>query len=65
MVNGVWKGVDPKVIGGSRQLLLNKFFDPNTPSMRIGSAGEKWLEKWKGKRIGPCVRIYQQCLDKF
>ena len=28
------------VFGRSRQLLLNKFFDPSTPSMRKGDDGE-------------------------
>ena len=39
MVEGVWKGVHPSVLGGSKQLLLNKFFDPTTPSMRKGRDG--------------------------
>ena len=34
MADENWKGVDPKVFGRSRQLLLIKFFDPSTPSMR-------------------------------
>ena len=34
MADGVWKGVYPQVLGCSRQLSLNKFFDPSTPSMR-------------------------------
>ena len=33
MADGVWKGVQSLVIGRSNQLLLNKFFDPSTPSM--------------------------------
>ena len=42
MADGVWKGVQSQVIGRSRQLLLNKFFDPSTPSMRKGrDGGEK------------------------
>ena len=40
MADRVWKGVDPKVLGRSQQLLLNKFFDPSTPSMRKGRDGE-------------------------
>ena len=43
MVDGVWKGVYPYVFGRSKQLSLNKFFDPSTPSMRKGRDGEK---KW-------------------
>ena len=34
MADGVWKGVYPQVLGRSRQLSLNKFFDASTPSMR-------------------------------
>ena len=41
MANGVWKGVYPQVFGHSKQLSLNKFFDPSTPSMRKGRDGEK------------------------
>ena len=41
MADGVWKGVYPYVFGRSRQLSLNKFFDPSTPSMRKGHDGEK------------------------
>ena len=40
MANWVWKGVHPYVLGRSRQLSLNKFFDPSTPSMREGCDGE-------------------------
>ena len=39
MADGVWKGVYPKVFGHSKQLSLNKFFDPSTPSMRKGRDG--------------------------
>ena len=42
MADGVWKGVYPQVFGHSKQLSLNKFFDPSTPSMRKGrDGGEK------------------------
>ena len=41
IVDRVWKGVYLKVFGRSRQLLLNKCFDPSTPSMRKGRDGEK------------------------
>ena len=41
MVEGVWKGVYPLVFGHSKQLSLNKLFDPNTPSMRKVDDGEK------------------------
>ena len=45
MAEGVWKGDYPKVFGRSRQLSLNKFFDPSTPSLRKGCDGG---EKKKG-----------------
>ena len=32
--SGAWKYVKPYVIEPSDQLLLNKLFDPSTPSMR-------------------------------
>ena len=41
MAEGVWKGVYPWVFGRSKQLSLNKFFDPSTPSKRKGRDGEK------------------------
>ena len=44
MVDGVWKG------GHSKQLSLNKFFDPSTPSMRKGRDGGKKKRKKKGKK---------------
>ena len=40
MADGVWKG--------SKQLLLNKFFDPSTLSMRKGCDAEE--EKKSGRR---------------
>ena len=45
MADGVWKGVYPSVLGRSRQLSLNKFFDPSTPSMRKVDDGEEKKEK--------------------
>ena len=53
MADGGWKGVYPSVFGRSRQLSLNKFFDPSTPSMRKGRDGKrkkKRKEKKKKKR---------------
>ena len=47
MSDGVWKGVQPLVIGHFKQLSLNKFFDPSTPSMRKGDDGEKRGKKEK------------------
>ena len=41
MADGVLKVVYPLDFGCPRQLLLNKFFDPSTPSMRKGDDGEK------------------------
>ena len=49
MADGVWKGVYPWIVGHFRQLSLNKFFDPSTPSMRKIDDGEK---KKNGKKNG-------------
>ena len=49
MADGVWKGVQPKVIGHFKQLSLNKFFDTSTPSMRKGRDGEKMKNEMKKK----------------
>ena len=49
MAEGVWTGVYPYVFGHSKQLLLNKFFDPSTPSMRKGRDGGKTGKK-RGKK---------------
>ena len=45
MANGVWKGVYPEVFGRSKQLSLNKFFDPSTPSMGKGNSEGKERRK--------------------
>ena len=45
MADGVWKGVQFWVIVHSKQLLLNRFFDPSTPCMRKGHNEEKNGEK--------------------
>ena len=50
MADGVWKGVYPWVFGHSKQLSLNKFFDPSTPSMRKVDDGEEKKEKEKRKK---------------
>ena len=50
MADGVWKGVQSQVTGRSRQLLLNKFFDPSTPSMRKVDDGEKKKRKKKKEK---------------
>ena len=47
MTDGVWKGVYPQVFGHSKQLSLNKFFDPSTPSMRKVDDGEEKKKKRK------------------
>ena len=52
MADWVWKGVQPKVIGHFEPLLLNKFFDPSTPSMRKGRDGEWKMEKKKYQPSG-------------
>ena len=44
MADGIWKDVYHYVFGRSKQLSLNKIFDPSTPSMRKGRVGE-----WKMK----------------
>ena len=41
MADGVWIGVYPKVFGHFRQLLLNKYLYPSTPSMRKGPNGRE------------------------
>ena len=42
MADGVWKGVFYKVFGCPERLLLNRFSDPSTPSMRkVREEGEK------------------------
>ena len=45
MADGVWKRIQPQVIDHFEPLLLNKFFDPSTPSIRKGRYGEKRKEK--------------------
>ena len=49
MADEVWKGVYPYVLGHSRQLSLNKFLDPSTPSMRKVDDEEKKRKKRKEK----------------
>ena len=51
MADGVWKWVQSQVIGCSDQLLLNKFFDPSTPSMRKGDDGEEKRKKTRKKKV--------------
>ena len=41
MVDGVRKSVNPQVFGRSKQLLLNKFLDLSTPSIRKGCDEEE------------------------
>ena len=50
MADGVWKVFYPKVFGHSRQLSLNKIFDPSTPSMRKVDDGEEKRKKKKEKK---------------
>ena len=47
MAEGVWKVVYPYFFGRSKQLSLNKFFDPSTPSMRKGRDGGNGKKKEK------------------
>ena len=47
MADGVWKDVYPWVFGHFKQLSLNKFFDPSTPSMRKEDDGEEKRRKKK------------------
>ena len=42
--------VYPEVFGHSKQLSLNKFFDPSTPSMRKGRDGGTGKKTGKKKR---------------
>ena len=50
MADGVWKGVQPQVIGHFEQFSLNKFYDQSTPSLRKGDGGEKRKKKRKEKK---------------
>ena len=50
MADGVWKGVYAQVLGHSRQLSLNKIFDPSGPSMRKVDDGEKKKKKKKKEK---------------
>ena len=47
MADGVWRGVQSLVIGRSDQLLLNKFLDESTPSIRKCCNGELKMENGK------------------
>ena len=75
MADRVWKGVYLYIFGCSHQLLLNKFFDLSTPSMRKGCDGENTSLAAKGalanhlQRRNACkiqnVRTCQLSLNKF
>ena len=68
MADGVWKGVQSKVIEHSDQRLLNKFFDPSTPSMRNTEppAKSKMADGvWKGVQSLIIGRSDQLLLNKF
>ena len=49
MADGVWKAVYPKILGHSRQLLLDKILDPSTPTVRKVHNGEGKKVKEKKK----------------
>ena len=51
MADGVWKGVQPYVIGHFEPFSQNKFFDPSTPSMRKVDDGEKNKKKKRMVKI--------------
>ena len=72
MADGVWKEVYPWVLGRSRQLLLNKFFDSIIPSMRTSKiqngrqGGPKMADGvWKGVYPWVLGRSCQLLLNKF
>ena len=50
MADVVQKGVQPTVIDHFEPLLLNKFFDPSTPSIRKVNNGEKKRKKRKEEK---------------
>ena len=51
MAYWVWEGVYPLGFGSSCHFLLNKFFDPSTPSMRkVDDEEKKEKEKRKKER---------------
>ena len=73
MADGVWKCIYPQVFGRSKQLLLNKFFDPSTPSMRKGrdrgekrekNTGEKTKQKKTDDYSGHYVIASSQPLER-
>ena len=61
MAGGIWKGVYPYVFGHSEQLLLNKFFDPRSPSMRKVDNGQKYQPSGAGDtRSQPATSHWQK-----
>ena len=50
--DGVWNGVYYYVFGHSRQLSLNRYFDPSTPSMRKGCDQEEVVEEKNSETSG-------------
>ena len=58
MADGVWKGVYPKVFGHFKQLSLNKFFDPSTPSMRkVDNGAKNGGERKQGQKLWPLMSL--------
>ena len=51
MAAGVKKGAYPQVFGPFHQLLLNKFSNPSTPSMRKVDKREKTGEKERENNV--------------
>ena len=51
MADRTWKGVNPQAFGCSHQLLLNKFFDPSTHSMRNVCDGEEVEKRMNADRL--------------
>ena len=60
MANKRGQTLDYWTLLNSEQLLLNRFFDPSTPSMRKGCNGEKRFENGEknyGENSGPLTSL--------
>ena len=58
MAHGVWKGIYSEVLGHSKQLLLNRVFDPSTPSMRNMQPPAKNKRAARGLERGPTLSYW-------